>query len=64
MKLHYWRIKGDYAIHISGYQCLLTANLGPNYTWPDHIRDTKPWAHPSCIAELRAILAARVEVAA
>lgn len=60
MKLHYWKFKGDYAIHISGYQCLLTANLGPDYTWADHIAE-KPWAHPGCLAELRAILAARYQ---
>jgi hypothetical protein len=65
MSYHYWRIEGPYAVHIAtGYECYLLANLGPGYTWADHIADTKPWANPTCLAELRAILAARVKVAA
>ena len=63
-RFHYWRIDGCYAIHLAtGYECNLTATLGPGYTWADHIADTKPWATPGVIAELQAILQ-RVEVAA
>ena len=60
LHLNYWTIDGPYAIHISGYQCNLDAHLAPGYTWADHIAE-KPWANPTCLAELRAILAARVE---
>ena len=65
MKLYYWRIKGHYAIHTpTGYECNLSATPAPGYTWADHIRDTKTWATPGVLAELRAILAQRVEVMA
>jgi hypothetical protein len=64
MKFYYWKIKGHDAIHIAtGYECNLNANLGPDYTWADHIADTKPWATAGVIAELQTILQ-RVEVAA
>ena len=62
--LYYWHLDGDYAIHIpTGYECNLLANLGPNYTWADHIADTKPWANPTCLAELRAILGSCAAIA-
>ena len=64
LHLNYWELDGDYAVHReTRYECYLLAHLGPGYTWADHI-DEKPWANPTCLAELRAILASRVEVAA
>jgi hypothetical protein len=63
--LYYWHLDGEYAVHTpTGYECNLLANLGPNYTWVDHITDTKPWANPTCLSELRDILNARANVAA
>jgi hypothetical protein len=60
---YYWHLDGNYAVHTAiGYECNLLANLGSNYTWADHITDTKPWANAACVAELRTILDARAKV--
>ena len=59
MKTQYWHLDGDYAIHIAtGYECWLPANLGPGYTWADHISG-KPWGHPAVVRELQQILKSR-----
>jgi hypothetical protein len=58
MNYHYWEIDGTYAIHrATGYECNLSATLGPGYTWLDHVAD-KPWATPRDLRELAFILSA------